>query len=88
MSYVFDTNAFSQLSGSCYRGRFPTLWEQFDELVANGRITSTRKIRREIEQHSVEALRNWVNYNRKRFLRRQAGCWHRRSTGYHAIPTI
>ena len=28
MSYVFDTNAFSQLFHSYYRNRFPTLWAE------------------------------------------------------------
>lgn len=49
MSYVFDTNAFSQLFHSYYRNRFPTLWEQFDELIEDGEITSTREVSREIE---------------------------------------
>ena len=67
MSYVFDASAFSQLFRSYYRGRFSTLWDQFDELVANDRTTSTREVRREIEQHSIEALRNWVNGNSELF---------------------
>lgn len=43
-----------------YRGRFPTLWEQFDELVDLGNVTSTREVRREIEDGPVEALRDWA----------------------------
>lgn len=60
MSYVFDTNAFSQLFHSYYRNRFPTLWEQFDVLVENGEITSTREAAREIEGDRVVALREWA----------------------------
>ena len=59
MSYVFDTNAFSQLFHSYYRNRFPTLWEQFDELIENGDITSTREVAREIDGDRVVALREW-----------------------------
>lgn len=60
MRYVFDTNAFSQLFHSYYRNRFPTLWEQFDELVENGDVTSTREVSREIEGDRVVALREWA----------------------------
>lgn len=67
MSYVFDTNAFSQLFRSFYRNRFPTLWEQFDELIANGEITSTREVAREIEGDRTEALREWAKNQRDLF---------------------
>lgn len=67
MSYVFDTNAFSQLFHSYYRNRFPTLWEQFDELVENGEITSTREVAREIEGDRVVALREWATGQRDLF---------------------
>jgi len=60
LSYVFDTNAFSQLFHSYYRNRFPTLWEQFDELIENEEITSTREVSREIEGDRVVALREWA----------------------------
>lgn len=59
MIYVFDTNAFSQLFHSYYRGRFPTLWAQFDALIEEGSITSTREVAREIEDDRVTALREW-----------------------------
>ncbi len=67
MSYVFDTNAFSQLFHSYYRNRFPTLWEQFDELIENGEITSTREVSREIEGDRVAALRDWAAVQRDLF---------------------
>lgn len=67
MSYVFDTNAFSQLFHSYYRSRFPTLWDHFDELIASGEITSTREVAREIEGDRVVALREWAAGQRKLF---------------------
>ncbi|WP_299720573.1 PIN domain-containing protein [uncultured Tateyamaria sp.] len=67
MSYVFDTNAFSQLFHSYYRNRFPTLWEQFDELIENGDITSTREVSREIEGDRVATLRDWAAVQRDLF---------------------
>lgn len=68
MSYVFDTNAFSQLFHSYYRNRFPTLWEQFDELIESGEITSTREVYREIEGDRVATLRDWAAVQRDLFL--------------------
>lgn len=67
MSYVFDTNAFSQLFHSYYRNRFPTLWQQFDTLLAEGGITSTREVAREIEGDRVVALREWAANQRDLF---------------------
>ena len=67
MTYVFDTNAFSQLFHSYYRGRFPSLWAHFDELIGNGSITSTREVAREIEDDRVQALREWAENNKELF---------------------
>lgn len=67
MSYVFDTNAFSQLFHSYYRKRFPSLWEQFDALIEDGAITSTREAAREIEDDRVAALRDWAKDNKELF---------------------
>ena len=58
---------FCQLFDSYYPSRFPTLWEQYDELVANDNITSTREVRREIENHRVSTLRDRTNENREVF---------------------
>lgn len=67
MTYVFDTNAFSQLFHSYYRGRFPTLWGQFDGLIEDGVITSTREVAREIEDDRVAALREWAKEKKHLF---------------------
>ena len=40
--YVLDTNVISHLHTHYYRSRFVSLWKNFDELVAAGKITSTR----------------------------------------------
>lgn len=61
MTYVFDTSAFSQLFKSFYRKTFPTLWEQYDQLVADGRITSTREALREIEDRNIPGLPEWCS---------------------------
>lgn len=67
MTYVFDTNAFSQLFHSFYRSRFPSLWAHFDELIENGSITSTREVYREIEDDRVQSLREWAKDNKELF---------------------
>ena len=67
MTYVFDTNAFSQLFHSYYRDRFPTLWGHFDELIEDGSITSTREVYREIEDDRFQGLREWAKANKEIF---------------------
>ena len=47
--YVFDTMVLSQQFRFYYKLRFPTLWTRFEEMVAAGQITSTREVRRELE---------------------------------------
>lgn len=58
--YVFDTSPLSSLFKNYYRGRFPTLWDRFDALVAEGRIVSTREVMRECTDGPVESLRLWA----------------------------
>ena len=60
MSYVFDTSPLSGLFRNFYRRRFPSLWEKFDALVAEGRLMSTREVLHEIENGPVESLRDWA----------------------------
>ena len=62
MIYVFDTSIFVKLFGSYYRGRFPSLWKKFDSMISARRITSTREVRREIEDQTDE-LDDWANKN-------------------------
>ena len=59
MSYVFDTSPLSQLFRAYYRSRFPSLWEQFDELVRQGRVISTREVGREIARGPIKELIEW-----------------------------
>ena len=60
MTYVFDTSALSVLFRNYYRGRFRTLWANFDAIVDEGRIVSTREVAREIKDSSLEDLREWT----------------------------
>jgi hypothetical protein len=63
MTYCFDNSPLSALFKNFYRGRFPSLWQRFDNLVADGRLVSTREALREIEDSSIEALREWADAN-------------------------
>jgi len=65
--YVFDNSPLSVLFKNYYRSRFPTLWKNFDGLVANGGIISTREVLREIEDGSITELRDWAKSNSKIF---------------------
>jgi hypothetical protein len=65
--YVFDTSPLSTLFKNYYRRRFPTLWQNFDALVAAGGIVSTREAHREIDDGPVTELRDWANLNTNLF---------------------
>lgn len=67
MSYVFDNSPLSALFKNFYRNRFPTLWVRFDYLVQNGQMVSTREVLREIEDGSIESLRDWAAQNQPLF---------------------
>lgn len=58
--YVFDNSPLSVLFRNYYRGRFPTLWDRFDGLVADGQIVSTREVCREAEDSAIANLRDWA----------------------------
>jgi hypothetical protein len=63
MTYAFDNSPLSVLFKNYYRRRFPSLWQRFDDLVANGSIVSTREVLREIQDGAVESLRDWAAQN-------------------------
>ncbi len=62
--YVFDTMVLSQQFRFYYRKRFPTLWSYFEAMVEDGRITSTREVRRELENSNDASILVEINkYN-------------------------
>lgn len=63
MIYIFDTNVFWQFFRGYYPDIFPSLWERFDQLVADGRITSTREVKRELQDGPVARAREWADKN-------------------------
>jgi Domain of unknown function (DUF4411) len=64
MSYVFDNSPLSALFKNYYRRTFRSLWDNFDALVDQGRIVSTREALREIEDGGPADLLDWArNHN-------------------------
>lgn len=69
--YVFDSGPLIDLFRHYYPKRFPSLWEQFDGMIADDRITSTREVYRELEGHGDE-LSEWCKKHRDVFATPQA----------------
>lgn len=53
--YVFDSGPLINLFRYYFRERFPSLWQHFDEMIAGGRITSTREVSNELAGHEDRA---------------------------------
>ena len=65
--YVLDTGVISNLHKNYYRKRFVSLWKAFDQLVADGKITSTREVFHELGDGSPGADPEWAKANAKLF---------------------
>jgi hypothetical protein len=65
--YVFDTSPLSTLFKNYYPKRFPTLWKNFDGLVAADGLVSTREVFREITDGPNAELRQWAETNHALF---------------------
>ena len=65
--YVLDTNVISCLHKNYYRNRFVSLWKAFDEMVAEGMITSTREAYHELHDGVPGADTEWAKANEKIF---------------------
>jgi hypothetical protein len=61
--YVFDNSPLSTLFRNYYRNRFPSLWKNFDGLVDQGNLVSTREAFREIMDGPITELREWAENN-------------------------
>ena len=65
--YVLDTGVISNLHKNYYRKRFVSLWKEFDQLVAAGKVTSTREVFHELADGSPGADLEWAKANAKLF---------------------
>ena len=66
--YVFDSGAFIHLFKYYYTDTFKKLWENFEELVKNGKIISVMEVRRELEEHG-DNLAEWVKNHKEIFFK-------------------
>ena len=62
--YVFDSGPLINLFRYYFRERFPSLWQHFDDMIAEGRITSTREVSNELAGHEDKSA-NQRNRNRR-----------------------
>jgi len=69
MIYIFDTNCFIVLFNHFYLGRFPSLWEKFDELIVEKKIISVREVYNEIDAYwnRDSRLVQWAKDHREVF---------------------
>ena len=61
--YIFYISPLSSLFRNFYRSRFPSLWRQFDALVADGRVTSTREVLSELDRYAHD-YEQWIHDHR------------------------
>lgn len=68
MIYVFDSNTLIDLFRHYYPERFPSLWENFNHLIEQERLVSTREVYKEISNYD-DALSGWAkSYKESLFL--------------------
>jgi len=65
--YVFDNSPLSTLFRNYYRNRFPSLWRNFDAIVDQGALVSTREVFREIIEGPITELRDWAEDHQSLF---------------------
>lgn len=68
MLYIFDTSSLTVLN-AFYPDTFPTFWERFDQLVADGKVLSTREVLRELDKFSNRPnIQSWVKLHHEVFV--------------------
>lgn len=66
MIYVFDLGPFRILFNNYYRSRFPTLWDNFDNMIVDGTVVSVREVYKEIQAKN-DMLLLWAKNNKDVF---------------------
>lgn len=68
MAYVLDTSAIS-VFGHYYRDTFQTFWENLEQLIEEGRLTSVRQVEQELERYSANPhIEEWVDNHGNLFV--------------------
>ena len=61
MLFVFDSSSFIVMS-HLYPDRFPTFWEQLNDLVESEVVVSVREVRRELDSKAAKPhLEKWIS---------------------------
>ena len=67
--YCIDTSALIAAWYERYKpNRFPKLWEQLDQLIADGRLLSSSLVLRECSKQRSEELHGWLKPREAMFL--------------------
>lgn len=67
MQYVFDTGPLIDIFNHYYPARFPSLWEKFDQLIAEQRLVSVREVYNEISDRE-DSLAKWAKEQKDRLF--------------------
>ena len=59
MIYVFDSNTLINIFNHYYPERFPSFWDNFNELISKQIIISVREVRKELEKKG-DRLSGWA----------------------------
>lgn len=62
MGYVFDSSSLITLFVYYYYERFPSLWQNFNNLVKSKKLLSVREVKLEL-QNREGRLSDWVKKN-------------------------
>lgn len=66
--YVFDTSPLIHIFNNFYESRFPTFWENLNEIISDERIISVREVYNEIIRgHTSSKLVVWTKNNKDFF---------------------
>lgn len=68
MIYCIDTSALMDAWARWYpRDVFPTLWDNLDSLIEDGRLISSEEVLQELERKEGDALHQWARHRSRLF---------------------
>ena len=67
MIYVFDSNTLINIFNHYYLERFPSFWDNFNDLISKQTIISVQEVRRELERRG-DRLSDWAKSHNELFL--------------------
>ena len=68
MIYVFDSDTLINIFNHYYLGRFPSFWDNFNDLISKQTIISVQEVRRELERRG-DRLSDWAMSHSELFLK-------------------